>query len=138
MDRYTEFAHYTLIQEVLVITLKVEYLSMHASRHLIYDRVQILRERSRPVLIDIRNLKRVQRGVIRHAQTKEAVNGMKALAILTGSLFTMLMANFYLQWSFCKDQSIRPPGIASRDEGKALHWLGQYSNIEKMETVNYI
>jgi hypothetical protein len=70
-----------------------------------------------PLLVDMRQMKKLERGAREHFKTDKG--GVSAMALLVGSPVTRMLANFFMSTDVD-----RTPTLMFTDELRALTWLG--------------
>jgi hypothetical protein len=71
-----------------------------------------------PLLVDMRQMKKLERGAREHYKTNKG--GVNAMALLVGSPVTRMLANFFMSTDVD-----RTPTRMFTDELSALTWLGE-------------
>ena len=99
------------------------YIDMEVAKLTVKSRKQVTNGINFPVLIDIRNLKRVEEDARKYLASDEAAENVKAGAIIKDGLIVNLLANWYL--------SVDKPPFPTRMFGPtqikgAMRWLALY------------
>lgn len=99
------------------------YITMEIAKKTVQDRIKFTNGIKRPILADIRGMKRVESDAQEYLASEEACNLICALGVLTDTPIQNLFANFYLKFSKPK-----MPTQLFIDKEKALRWLELYKD----------
>ena len=124
MNLETEYAHYTYEDGVVILTFKNIHYTEAIARQVTDDGRNLTNSQNVLVLSDVRKLRKIDREAIQFFQSDECIKYTIASAVLTGSLITVILTNFFMQWTYNKKSQM--PTKAFSDKQKAMEWLKQF------------
>ena len=98
-------------------------INIDIAHQMIKDRRDYIKNKSYPTLLDARGLKSINREAREYSSSDEGYEGVTAGALLSGSIFTSYIGNFFLKITSNK------PNVPLRlftDKQKAMEWLAQF------------
>lgn len=98
-------------------------INLSIAKKILASRLNFTNNKSYITLIDGRYLKSLDWGAREFFASKEAQEGIKAAALLSGSKLTSYIGNFFLKITY-KPRSV--PAKLFTNKEKALQWLEQY------------
>ena len=126
MDRINEisedFAKIELQEGLVFITFKTDVISSDIAKKIVSMRLKLVGNDSFPVLADGRGVKSIDKEARDIFSSEDAGRGVTAGALLSNSVFTTFLANFFLKVSYKKSKI---PSRLFTDEEEAKKWLKQ-------------
>lgn len=92
-------------------------------KKMISERIEFLNGNKVPALVDITGVKKVSKEARDYMATSQASEGIVAAAILSKSMFSTFLCNFFIKVSLIKAPI---PIKQFTNESEALLWLKQY------------
>lgn len=120
----TEYASYTYEQGILILTFKNIHYTEVIARQINMDGREFTNSQDVVILSDVRKLRKIDREAVRFFQSDECTKYAMATAVLTGSLITVILTNFFMQWTYNKKNKM--PTKAFSNKQKAMEWLKQF------------
>lgn len=113
------------VEEGILICLYRERLDIDidAAKKIVEARHNYIGENSYPTLLDATGLKGISREAREFMSTDDSYKGVKAGALLSGSIFTSYIGNFFLKITSNKQ---KVPVRLFTDRRKAMKWLKQF------------
>lgn len=108
---------------IVIGVYKKVSIDIELARRIVRDRLELFNGKSYPSLADVRELKYVSKEA-RDYFAKQGTEGITALAIVTGSYLTVVIANLFLTFSKPK-----MPTRAFKTKEQALKWLQQFVKV---------
>jgi hypothetical protein len=98
-------------------------ITLEMAKKVVENRLRFANYRDVPIMIGENGLRSIEKDAREFLSSDEGIKGLKAGAIVTNSLFSRHLANFFIRISV-----IRPkiPTRLFSDEEEALEWLKQY------------
>lgn len=121
MDVQNEYVAIELKEGILIVRYLPKKIDLKAAKLIVAARKAFSGNRSLPGLADTRKITSVTRDAREYLSSAEAIEGVVAGAILSGSSFNAFIANFFVK--------VTKPRIPTRiftREQDALKWLEQY------------
>ena len=120
----TEYATYKENEGIVIVTFKNINISGEIARKIVNDRKDFAGNKIVPALVDARHMKAVDHEARTFFQSDESKVGLCAAALLTDSVFTTYIANFFLKVSYKTNRTLPSKVFTNKD--KALDWLKKY------------
>lgn len=124
MELDTEYAHYEMEDNMVIVTFKNITITEFIAKKIVNDRKDFTKGILMPGLADVRKMKDVDRTARTFFQSDESKVGLCAVALLTDSVFTTYIANFFLKVSYKTNRTL--PSRVFTNKEKALDWLKKY------------
>jgi hypothetical protein len=98
-------------------------ITLDMAKKVVHNRLKFANYRDVPIMIGENGLRSIEKDAREYLSSDEGIKGLKAGALVTKSLFSRHLANFFIRISV-----IRPkiPTRLFSDEEEALEWLKQY------------
>lgn len=95
-------------------------ITLDIAKDLVANRLKLTEGKVMPVLVNVVDVKGIDREARNYLSSDEGLIGLKAGAIVTNSAFTKHMANFFMKISFSKSKM---PAKVFSSEDEAIAWL---------------
>ncbi len=102
-------------------------ITLDVAKELVVNRLKLVDSKPVPVLVDVVNVNGIEREARNYLSSEEGVQGLIAGAIVTNSVFTRHMANFFMKISFSKSKM---PARMFANKKDALKWLKQFNDAK--------
>lgn len=110
-----------LTNGILVGTYLAEAIDLKMAQSVVINRMKLYGEKDYPLLIHMNNVKHVTKDARDYFASKEGCQKIKSCAIITNSIVTRVIANFFL--------TLNKPLVPTKlftDEESAKQWLSNY------------
>lgn len=114
---------FELKEDILYCTYPDIYVNLDVAKSFIEDRIEYIGDNTYPSLFDVSRNKGVSKEARDCLSNGRALNGISAAAVVSSSIFTTFIANFFLRVSAAKSPF---PTMLFTDKEKAVEWLKQY------------
>lgn len=114
-------AEFAIEDGVLIVRYPAKKIDLKTATGIVTDRKEFAKHIAYPVMADVRKVKSVTAQAREYLSSADAVAGVIAGAVLSGSSFTVFIANFFLK--------VNRPRIPTRlftAEADAMKWLQQF------------
>lgn len=120
----SKYARFHIENGILIATYKnIKVITEDIAKDVVKARLRFTGEDSYAGLADIRLIGRVDLGARKYLSSEEAVKGVKAGALLTDSVFTTYLGNFFLNVT---NKNMEIPNRLFNNKKNAIEWLNQY------------
>ncbi len=126
--RDTKYAHFELDEGILIITFKGNLVIIEEiAEEIVRDRLLFIEGKSYPILADIRIMKSVDKASREYFGSPKGQEGVRAGALLTDSVFSTFLGNFFLKIEFLNKSPLPTRLFTNKEE--AIAWLKQYRQL---------
>lgn len=123
----SKYVHFELCDGILIGIYKRNLVIVkEIAEEIVRDRLLFCEGKSYPTLADIRIMKSIDKESREYLGTPAGIEGIKAGALLTDSVFSTFLGNFFLKIEFLNKSHF--PTRLFTDKDKAIEWLKQYCN----------
>lgn len=119
----SEYFSLELNEGILHVTYIGGPITLDVAQELVSQRLKMSEMKDIPVLVDTINVNGIEREARNYLSGEEGLKGLTAGAIVTNSVFSKHMANFFIKISFGKSKM---PARVFSDEHEAVEWLRQF------------
>ena len=120
----TEYVYLKLTNGIVHVIFKSNLnIKLDIAQKIVNSRLELIDGKSYPTLVDGRNVISMDKETRDCFVSEKGREGVKAAAVLTGSVFNRFLSNFFLKVSFVKSYF---PTRLFTDEAKAIEWLEQF------------
>jgi hypothetical protein len=121
----TKYVHFTLDDNVVVVAFKQNLVIVkEIAEEIVSSRLLFIEGNSYPTLADIRIMKSMDKASRECFASAQAQQGVKAGAVLSDSVFTTFLGNFFLKIEYFNKSPLPTRLFTNKDN--AIRWLKQY------------
>ncbi len=95
-------------------------INLDNAKTIVQKRLQLTNKKAIPVIIDDIGFKGIEKDARDYLSSDEGIKGISAAALVSKSVFSAYLANFFLKISFYKPKM---PARVFKDESEARKWL---------------
>ncbi len=110
---------------ILFVTYISGPITLDVAKNLVLQRTKLTNNQPCPVLVNSVHVNEIDLNARSFLASEEGVKGLTAGAIVTNSIFTKHLANFFMNISFSKSKM---PARVFSDEKDAIEWLNQFKS----------
>ena len=119
----SEFYKLSIDDQILTVSYTGGPITLDIAKDLVVHRLELAEGKEMPVLVNVIDVKGIDREARNFLSTPEGLLGLKAGAIVSDSAFTKHMANFFMKISFNKSKM---PAKVFSDKDDAINWLKRF------------
>ena len=122
-----KYVHFELENDIVIVTFKRNLvITIEIAEEIVKDRLLFIEGKSYPILADIRIMKSVDKASREYFGSDKGQEGVRAGALLTDSVFSTFLGNFFLKLEFFNKSPL--PTRLFTDKNEAMEWLKQHRN----------
>lgn len=118
-----EFMRLEWREGVVVGTYKEGPITLEMAKEVVKNRLEFTRNNDAPIMINDSGLRSIEKGAREYLSSDEGIQGLKAGALVTNSIFGRHLANFFIRIAVIQPKI---PTKLFSNEKEALEWLKQY------------
>lgn len=122
----TPYVHFELHDNVVILTFKPDLVVVKSiAEEIINNRILFIQGVSYPTLADVRKVRSADKAARESFGSLKAQEGVKAGALVSESVFSTFLGNFFLKIEFLNKSKL--PTRLFTDKEKAITWLKRYN-----------
>lgn len=103
------------------------HLDVHVAKQIVADRIDFLNGKKLPAIVDTTGIQSITKDAKEYMAKPEASKGIVAAALLSKSVFSKYLSNFFIKVSIISSPI---PIRVFTDEESAKNWLEQFKQVQ--------